>query len=214
MSTCIIIGAGNFSEIEIPVGKDDYVIAADGGYQYCKRMQIVPDFVLGDMDSIAGEMRQEIDAFQAEHPDKVKILPCMKDDTDMMSAIRMGLSKGYKKFVLYGAMGGRLEHTIANIQCLIYLKNQGAHGCMIEKECTVMVVQNETIHFQKEKEGFFSMFALQQRAEGVTIRGMKYPLEDAVVTDDFPIGISNEFIGEASEITVKKGTLLLILSIK
>ena len=77
-----------------------------------------------------------------------------------------------------------------------------------------MVVQNETIHFQKEKEGFFSMFALQQRAEGVTIRGMKYPLEDAVVTDDFPIGISNEFIGEASEITVKKGTLLLILSIK
>ncbi len=214
MSTCIIIGAGDFSEMEIPVGKDDYVIAADGGYQYCRQIQIEPDFVLGDMDSITADMREEIGAFQKKYPERVKILPCMKDDTDMMSAIRIGLEKGYKEFLLYGAMGGRLEHTIANIQCLIYLKNQGANGCMIEKERTIMVAQNETIYFQKEKEGFFSMFALQQRAEGVTIRGMKYPLEDAVITDDFPIGISNEFIGEISEITVKKGTLLLILSIK
>ena len=130
----------------------------------------------------------------------------------MMSAIRIGLEKGYKKFVLYGAMGGRLEHTIANIQCLIYLKNHGASGSMVEKGRTVMIAQNETIHFQKEKEGFFSMFALQQRAEGVTIRGMKYPLNDAVLTDEFPIGISNEFIGEAAEITVAKGKVLLILS--
>lgn len=214
MSTCIIIGAGDFENIQIPVEKDDYVIAADGGYQYCKQMQIEPDLILGDMDSVAKEVREEIFAFGKKHPDKVKILPSMKDDTDMLSAVRTGLEKGYWNFVLYGAMGGRLEHTIANIQCLIYLKNHGAHGYMVEKERTVMVAKEETIHFKSEKEGFFSMFALQQRAEGVTIRGMKYPLEDAVITDEFPIGISNEFIGEASEITVKKGTLLLILSSK
>lgn len=212
MKSCIIIGAGEFTPMDIPVEKGDFVIAADGGYLYCRKLQIEPDYIVGDMDSLPEEAVKEIKDFRERYPERVELLPRMKDDTDTMSAIRIGLARGFRRFRLYAMMGGRLEHTIANIQCLLFLKNRGADGCLLEKGRTVMIAKQETIRFPKEKEGFFSMFALQQRAVGVTIRGMKYPLENAVITDEFPIGISNEFIGEAAEVTVSQGTLLLILS--
>ncbi len=212
MGSCIIVGAGEFETQELLLEAGDFVIAADGGYAHCKALGIEPDYIIGDMDSLTCEVREQIENLAKQEPDKVKILPRMKDDTDTMSAIKEGLKRGYRKFRFYAAMGGRLEHTIANIQCLVYLKNRGAEGVLIEKNRAVLLLRNESICFPKEKEGFFSMFALQQRAEGVTIRGMKYPLDNAVITDEFPIGISNEFVGMEATVSVKQGTLLLITS--
>lgn len=217
MGKCILIGAGDFtyrSAASVSVSEDDYVIAVDGGYAYCDRLGIHPDLIVGDMDSLADDLQRKIESIARPNPEILLKLPCEKDDTDMRFAIKQGLAKGYLEFILYGALGGRLEHTIANIQCLLYLRNQGAEGMIADERYSVFLIQDETIRFPKEKEGFFSLFALQKQVSGVTIKGMKYPLKDAVLTEDYPIGISNEFIGEAAEVTVKDGMLLAIVSKK
>lgn len=210
--TCVIVCAGDFALTDIPLspGEGDMCIAADGGYRYCRQLGIEPDLVIGDMDSLGEQLRSELEHRKEDAPEKVRILSPEKDDTDTLAAIKEGLAAGYRRFCLYGALGGRLEHTIANIQCLAYLENHGAKGFIMNDGVMITVIKNETICFPETMEGYLSLFSLWEKAEGVTIRGMKYLLEDAQVSHDFPIGISNEFIGERGEVTVKNGMLLLI----
>lgn len=214
MKRCVIVGAGELRGSSIPVEKEDFVIAADGGYAYCKKLGIVPDLILGDFDSVKEEDAEQIARIQKLCPDSVVVLPAEKDDTDMLAAIRMGLSEGCRDFRIYAAQGGRLEHTIANLQCLIYLKECGASGCLADEASTVFILQNETVWFKESASGYLSLFSMGEKAEGVTIRNMKYELDRAEVTNSYPIGISNEFIGKRASVTVEKGTLAAILSRK
>ena len=204
---CIIVGAGEFDVNRICVGPEDLVIAADGGYTYCRRLGIRPGLILGDFDSLDEKGKAQME----EEGARILRLPVEKDDTDMLAAIRTGLDRGYRKFRLYGALGGRLDHTIANIQCLNFMKDQGAEGVILEENGSSLLARDETVTFDMT-EGRMSLFALGERAEGVTIRNMKYTLQNAVLTNSFPIGVSNEFTGERGSVTVRKGTLLILLS--
>ena len=212
MGSCIVISAGDFTLCDIEKKEGDLCIAVDGGYLYCKMLGLEPDFVVGDMDSLEEEVQKEVAKLELCHPEQVIRLKPEKDDTDTLAALRLGLAQGYREFCIYGATGGRIEHTIANIQCLAFLKNQGAKGYLLEATNMLTVIQDETVGFQPSMEGYLSLFALGERAEGVTITGMKYPLEKAVITHDFPIGISNEFIGQTAQVTVEKGMLLVVVS--
>lgn len=147
-------------------------------------------------------------------PDHVVVLPTEKDDTDMLAAIRIGLLEGCQEFRIYGGMGGRLEHTLANLQCLIYLKQCSAVGYLMDDKMTAFVMQNETVWFKPEAKGFLSLFSIGEKASGVTIRNLKYEMQDGEITNSFPIGISNEFIGKRSSVTVEQGMLAVILSEK
>ncbi|TCL58424.1 thiamine pyrophosphokinase [Kineothrix alysoides] len=209
---CIVVGAGDFTPIEIDKKEGDFCIAVDGGYLYCKLIGLAVDLLIGDMDSIDENIRPEIEAMKEESPEKVIVLNPEKDDTDSLAALRIGMEKGYKDFRIYGAMGGRVEHTIANIQCLSFLKNNGRKAYIMDANVMMTVIKNESIKFDKGMDGFLSLFSLGEKARGVTIEGMKYPLKEATVTNDYPIGISNEFIGEECVITVEEGMLLLIVS--
>lgn len=211
-NACVLICAGDFTPMDIEMKEGDMCIAVDGGFLYCKMLGLTPDLVIGDMDSMDESVREEIEQMQRETPEKVKELNPEKDDTDTLAAIRIALEKGYRQFRIYGALGGRVEHTIANIQCLSYLKNQGAKAYIMDANLMMTVVKDETLRFNKAMEGYMSLFALGEKAEGVFIHGMKYLLEDAVVTNDYPIGISNEFIGEEGQVTVKNGMLLIIVT--
>ncbi len=208
---CIIIGAGDFQISSISVEEGDWVIAADGGFSYCRRLKLEPDLVLGDFDSLTGEGRQELESLRLSCPEKVKTLPVEKDDTDMLAAIREGLARGYRLFHIYGSQGGRLDHTIANIQCLNFLKEQGAEGMLLEEDGMICLLRDETAEFPPQCEGRLSLFSYGESAEGVDIRNMKYELKDAVLTNSFPIGVSNEFIGRPASVSVRKGTLLLLI---
>ena len=214
MTTCIVIGAGNFAQDHVDIGEGNFCIAVDGGYAYCRQLGIEPDLIIGDMDSLPGNLRGEIEETIKARPEMVVCLCPEKDDTDMLAALRIGMQKGYKDYRIYGALGGRMEHTIANIQCLCYLKNNGARGTILEEGIAITVIKNEKVSFGKRNKGYLSLFSLGERAEGVTITGMKYPLNYALVTNDYPIGISNEFIGEEGMVEVKNGMLLAILSPK
>lgn len=211
--SCILIGAGDPPSYKIEVPEEDYLIAVDGGYDYCKQWNLMPDLVLGDFDSVSSDLKEEIEGMQAEMPDKTKVLPVMKDDTDTLAALRIGLSKGYRSFRIYGGTGGRTDHTIANIQCLLFLKDQGAEGYLTSDREMLFLIRNERIRFPAKSFGLFSLFALQKQVTGVTIKGMKYPLNKAELTDAYPIGISNEFIGEEAEVTVEEGTLLAVMQL-
>lgn len=208
--TCILLCAGDLNLSQIEAAQQDYVIAVDGGILYADFLGLEPQLVVGDFDSIDEKGEQLLAGIEGEHPEKVVRLKTQKDDTDTLAALKEGLKRGYRKFRLYAAMGGRLEHTIANLQTLLYLKEQGAQGYLMDAECMVFLIQEE-ISFQQEMEGYLSLFAMNGKAEGVTIRGMKYLLQDAVLTESFPVGISNEFTNEQAVVSVHKGTLLAIV---
>lgn len=209
---CIIIGAGDLTMGEINVNEEDYCIAVDGGLSYCPILNVEPDLILGDFDSVSEQEKEAISALKEQIPERIVELPVEKDDTDMLAALKHGLELGYKDFRIYAGTGGRFDHTLANIQCLLYLKNHGAIGYLVDGTGMMLVMQNESVSFRKELEGYLSLFSLGKEAKGVSIQGMKYPLEGYTMTNDFPIGISNEFIGEEATISVEDGELVCMVS--
>jgi len=198
--SCYILGAGSFYGASKTIKKEDYVIAADGGYAHCKKLNIVPDILIGDFDSLA------------EKPDIENVIQLKpeKDDTDMMVAVKYGLEKGYKTFYIYGGTGGRFDHTLANLQTLVYISKQGATGFLMGKQNTTTAITNSEISFDKSMEGFVSVFSHNAITTGVNIVGLKYPLKNKTLTNDLPLGVSNEFSEKKSTISAQNGTLIII----
>lgn len=207
-----MICAGDLTLGEIAVGEEDLVIAVDGGFSYCGLLQVEPDLILGDFDSVSGQEAELLTDLERQIPERVLRLPCEKDDTDTLAALKEGMRRGYRDFRIYAGTGGRLDHTLANIQCLVYLKNRDAVGYLVDGSGMMLVIQNETIRFQEGLEGYLSLFSLVEESRGITLEGLKYPLNNAVIRNEFPIGISNEFTGEAAAVTVEDGTVLCMVS--
>lgn len=196
---CYIVGAGNTDGISPQPGENDLVIAADGGYAALKGLGIKPHFALGDFDSL-GYVPEDV-----EH----LAFPPEKDDTDMRLAIAAAVDRGYTDLVIYGALGGRLDHTIGNIQNLLYISNFG-RAWLWGEGTAVTCITCGSISFPGKCSGMFSVFALGGNTEGVTLSGCKYELRQAVMHSDTPLGVSNEFIAGEVYIEVKKGSLLVI----
>lgn len=200
---CRIVGAGDGFAAFAPLtahAPGDLLIAADGGLNAVRAAGVVSDVILGDFDSLG----------QIPQGDNVLRWPEMKDDTDMMLAIRLGLEKGYRTFYLYGGCGGRLDHTLANLQALAFLAGQGATGYLFEGGQTVTCVKNGTAEFPALPQGILSAFALGGTACGITLEGLLYPLNDGELLPDVPLGVSNHFTGTPARVTVKNGTLTLV----
>ena len=199
MKRCFIFAAGSFYGLRESPAAGDYVIAADAGYRVCQSLGIVPDLLLGDFDS----MEQPAD-FANIHRSPVE-----KDDTDTMLAVKTALEEGCDTIYIYGGTGGkRLDHTLANLQALVYLRRRGARGYLYDDDFVWTVVENEALTIEKEAEwGLFSTFCLGDRAEGIDEVGFQYPLSDAVLTPEFPLGVSNHILEPTATITVRKGTL-------
>lgn len=200
MSACFIIGAGPFFGLPVPPAPGDYVIAADGGYRHCQAAGLVPDLLLGDFDSLSDDLPPAAE---------VKRFPVDKDDTDSMLAVKLGLEKGFRTFRLYGGTGGRMDHTLANLQGLAYLAQRGARGYLYDQFFVFTALWNDCLDLPARDAGVFSVFALGETARGVTIRGGRYPLEDGELSPFFPLGVSNHFEGRPIEISVKQGCLLV-----
>ncbi len=196
---CYIVGAGECEEIYINEENKAYVIAVDGGMSYLSKVGILADFVIGDFDSLG---------VVPEHSNIV-VLPTEKDDTDMYAAVNEAMKRGYNKFVIYGAMGGRIDHTIANCQLLNYIAEKGCVGFLVGKTETVTSIHNGKIKFGDKFKGLISVFSSGTTSKGVSIEGFKYELIDGELKNTYPIGTSNEFVNKEGTITVKEGTLLV-----
>ena len=196
MKICYVVGAAPFARAFSP-NEDDLVIAADGGWKSLLNMGIRPHLVVGDFDS-------------AEAPDDIPVLryPIEKDDTDTALAIKEGVRRGYECFALYGCAGGRADQTLANIQTLHHLAIEGFDGYLVDENTVSTVVANKALHFKPK--GKVSVFSLTNESLGVTIDGLYYPLRNARLTNDCPLGVSNEGNGQAASVSVKQGVLYVM----
>ncbi|MDE6372027.1 MAG: thiamine diphosphokinase [Clostridia bacterium] len=196
---CILVGNGDFCAEQFCFEEQDFVIAVDGGYRHIKDICRV-DLAVGDFDSL-GYIPEGIATLRHDP---------IKDYTDMYLAFDEALKRGYGEFVVYGALGGRLDHTFANLQCAYDFAKKGVKVKMIGKDCVAEVLTGKkTICGVKGQT--FSLFAFDS-AKGVYIRNGKYPLNDATLINTFPIGVSNEFLDGDCEIEVKDGYVLLIVN--
>ena len=192
------MGAGDFDPALLSPAEEDLIIAADAGLLHLQNAGIKPHLYVGDGDSLG---------FQPRGLETV-VLPKVKDDTDTLAALREGLRRGYRRFYLYGALGGeRFSHSIANVQTLAFLSSNGAEGTLIHPNCRVSLLTAGTFEMQSQG-GYFSLFAYGGEAS-VTVEGAKYPLKEATLSPLFPLGVSNESQG-ACRITVHSGRVLLI----
>lgn len=199
MRRCFIFAAGSFYGLRERPAPEDLVIAADAGYRICRQEGLCPDLLLGDFDSM------EPPAGFAH----VRRLPVEKDDTDTLAALRAGLEEGRDTFYIYGGTGGkRLDHTLANLQSLLFLRRRGARGYLYGDDFVWTVIEDEALTVERTVEwGLFSAFCLGDRAEGVDEEGFQYPLRDALLAPDFPLGVSNHILEPRARITVRKGAL-------
>ena len=199
MKECVIFCAAECDGLARPIGQDAFVIAADGGLRHTQSLNITPNAVLGDFDSLGF------------CPEGANVFPVEKDDTDAMLAVRLGLRRSCDEFLLYGSLDGpRLDHTVANFQTLQYLADHGAVGYLIGNTTMVTVVKNGKITFPAGCSGTISVFCMGPDAVGVTETGLFYGIEDGVFTSGFPLGVSNHFTGKKAEISVKNGSLLVL----
>lgn len=201
MKRCFIYAAGSFFGLRERPRPGDLQIAADAGLRLCRELGRTPDLVLGDFDSMD----------VSEAPADALRVPVEKDDTDTGLALREGLRRGCREFFIYGGTGGRrLDHTLANLQSLAFLRENGARGWLYDRDFVYTVIKNETLTLRREVDwGLVSLFALGDRARGVTLTGLQYPLDHAELTCAFPLGVSNHFVEERAAVTVEDGLLLV-----
>ena len=202
MATCVIFCAGGFDKLAQPIGPEDYVLAADGGLTHLEKLGITPNGIIGDFDSLGYV------------PQGAQVFPVEKDDTDSMLAVRKGLALGFRKFLLYGALDGpRLDHTLANLQTLCFLASQGAVGYLVGQQYMATAIREEKLAFAPAAEGILSLFCLGQDCQ-LTLQGLKYELDKGRLSADFPLGVSNHFIGKAAAVQVHSGTAVALWDVK
>lgn len=199
MKNCFIFGALPVEALPIKPDKDDLVLAADRGILNCEKFGITPSAVIGDFDSLGFTPQGE----------NITVLPVRKDDTDIGHCIKHALNSHYKSFYIYGAVGGKLDHTLANIQLAAFIAEQGGKSVFFGDNCRFTAINNGALRFP-ESSGRVSVFCGSGKAEGVTLKGLSYPLVSAHLNSGYPLGVSNEFTGSEAEIEVKNGTLTVI----
>ncbi len=198
---CVIVSGGECSPI--CTGESDFVIACDRGYEYAKNAGIVPNLAVGDFDSYSGEIGPET---------PVRKFQCEKDDTDTMIAVRYAVEHGYRELAMFCALGGRFDHAYANLQAAAYAAENGLNVSIYGKDTEIYVLCNGKKLLPRREGYSLSLFSYSGHCQGVSAQGVKYSLNDAVLTSTFPIGVSNEWNSEQAAISVRDGILFIILS--
>ena len=203
MKRCIIVGGAdinNYGFIRDKLCTDDYVVFCDSGLKHLKQLQARPSLIVGDFDSHENP-RLDVETI---------ILPCEKDDTDTVFAVKEAIKRGFDEFLLIGVVGARLDHTLGNVSILLYLDSLGKKGCIIDDYSEMEIVSEMPVSITDDYS-FFSLLNITGCAKGITITGAKYPLDDAEISYEYQYGISNEVLpGEKATVSVKHGKLLLI----
>ncbi|MCR4658216.1 MAG: thiamine diphosphokinase [Lachnospiraceae bacterium] len=205
---CLIIAGGE--EGPIPLSEDfPFIIAVDKGMEYAKKTGIVPDILIGDLDSL--DPRILVKA-QKELSGNIISLPEHKNDSDLQSGVKYALERGYGDLVICCAMGGRFDHMLANLQVCAYAALRGAVCSMISADNEVYVFSERTMVFPRKEEYSFSVFALSERCVGVDISGAVYSVSAFTLSNNLSRGLSNGWASDRISVSVKKGVLAVIMS--
>lgn len=203
MRRCVIVGGADISRydrIRPMLQREDFFIYCDSGLRHQQALGRRPDLIVGDFDS-------------HENPHlavETIVLPCEKDDTDTVFAVKEAIRRGLTDFLLLGVIGGRLDHTLGNVGILLFLDAQGLHGTILDDYSDMEIVSREPATID-DSYAYFSLLNVSGLARGVTIEHAKYPLTDGEITCEYQYGVSNEVLpGRTARVSVREGRLLLI----
>ncbi len=197
---CVIVGSMNVDSRIQDYLEDSFVIAADGGLLNLEKSNITPDLILGDFDSLG---------FEPEGENVIKY-PVKKNDTDMMLAVKKAIDLGYKEIVIFGGCGGRLDHTLANINTMVYALEKGANISILDSQ-NDMYITDDALRLSRRDKDNISLFAIEEKAV-VDIEGAKYSGKNIVISNNTTLGVSNSFADDEVKISVVEGTILVIVS--
>ena len=208
MHRCVLIAAGQICDYERAKSfllSDDFFIFCDGGLVHADGLGVKPDLIVGDFDSCDSE-----DLARWKDSCETVRLPREKDDTDTFFAVKLALERGFNDFLLLGAMGGRFDHAFGNISILLYLDELGKKAVLVDDYSQMQIVGKEPFYIE-DSCSYFSVLTVAGDVSGVNIKNAKYPLENASLSSDFQLGISNEVLPEKiAEVSVEQGRVLVI----
>lgn len=203
MRRCVIVGGADIScydRIRPMLQPEDFFIYCDSGLRHQQALGRRPDLIVGDFDS-------------HENPHlavETIVLPCEKDDTDTVFAVKEAIRRGMTDFLLLGVIGGRLDHTLGNVGILLFLDAQGMHGRILDDFSDMEIVSRQPVTISDDY-AYFSLLNVSGLARGVTIEHAKYPLTEGEITCEYQYGVSNEVLpGRTARVSVREGRLLLI----
>ncbi len=203
MSVFHIFAGGVISDLSfIEIAPDDVIICADRGLVHTEKLGIKPHLVVGDFDSYTGVLPENTEIHRSV-PEK--------DDTDTMLALKLAIERGAENVRIYGAFGGRLDHTVANIQTLHYAQENGCGAVLMDSDNIALLQSVGTRTYPCREGWYFSFFAYTEKVR-VSLSGTKYTLDNAEITSSFPLGVSNEITSQRAVMTVSEGTALIVLS--
>lgn len=209
MGRCVIVAAGQILDYERAksfIQPDDFFVFCDGGLVHADGLGVEPSVVVGDFDSCDAELLSK----WSNRCETVR-LPREKDDTDTLFAVKLALERGYSDYILLGAMGGRFDHALGNVSILLYLHGLGKKALLVDDYSQMQIVGKEPF-FIKDNCSYFSVLTVAGDVSGVTIKNAKYPLENAKLSADFQLGISNEVLpGKTTEVSVEQGRVLVVI---
>lgn len=200
---CVIIGGadiGCYERIRSHLRENDFIVCCDSGLRHREGLGAAPDLIVGDFDS-----------HENPHANiETIVLPCEKDDTDTVYAVKEALRRGFVDFLLIGVIGGRLDHTIGNLSILLMLDSMGLQAVAVDDFSELQIVSDKPVQIDN-RFAYFSLLNISGTASGVNITEAKYPLKDADISCEYQYGISNEVLpGKTAAVSVKTGRLLLI----
>ena len=197
---CVIVGSMDVDPRIQDYLEDSFVIAADGGLLSLDKNNITPDLIIGDFDSLG---------FEPEGDNVIKH-PVKKDDTDMMLAVKKAIDLGYKEIIVFGGCGGRLDHTLANVNTMVYALEKDANISILDSENDLYITDDDIKLSHRDKDNF-SLFAIEEKAV-VDIEGAEYSGSGIVISNNTTLGVSNSFVEDEVSINVVDGIVLIIVS--
>ena len=203
MRRCVIVGGAdisNYDRIIAHIKSDDFVIFCDSGLKHMEKLAVKPSLIVGDFDS-----------HENPHLDvETIVLPCEKDDTDTVFAVKEAVKRGFTDFLLIGVVGARLDHTLGNIYVLEYLSSLGFTGKIVDDYSEMEYVTSAPA-LVEDSFAYFSTINISGVTRNISIENAKYPLHNAEIHSGYQYGISNEVLpGKTAKITVGEGSVLLI----
>ena len=204
MTCCALVAASEFNARAFAAldakGHFDCIYAVDGGFAHLLSIGRAPDVALGDFDSLG----------YVPDLENVEVHPTRKDEADLELAFARAVAHGFDSVCVFGALGGRLDHTISNLQIAVRFAESGIGVIFYGLDSIVRVIVGpDACELPALESGCVSVFAVTDEAVGVTETGMEYGLDGATLSNRVPIGLSNELIGQPARISVERGTLLV-----
>lgn len=203
MRRCVIIGGaeiGNYDTVRDHLKADDFNIFCDSGLLHQKALGIQAHLIVGDFDSHSNS-NADVETI---------VLPCEKDDTDTVFAVKEAMKRGFDDLLLIGVVGGRLDHTLGNVSILLMLHSCGKRAKIVDDYSEMEIVSGEPV-FIDNSFPYFSLLNISGAAKGISVENAKYPLDNAEITCEYQYGISNEVLpGTVAKVSVGEGRLLLI----